>query len=152
MIDILDRKRLFDTLGKLLADHKPMFGAMTPQHMVEHLAFTVRFSNGKEPQQQYFPAETAQKIKAFVVGTDHDMPAGFKSPVLPAEGLPTLRCSDLSKAIDNLEDELDEFDRYFNNHPSHKPINPTMGELDYQEWVRFHNRHFSHHFRQFTLI
>lgn len=152
MIDILDRTKLFEILRKLQADDKPEFGAMTPQHMVEHLAFAVGFSNGKEPQQHHYPIEKEQKIKAFIIGTDNDMPIGFKSPVLPKEGLPTLKHSNLTNAIDNLKTELSDFDNYFTNHPSDKPINPTMGELNYQEWVRFHNRHFTHHFRQFRLL
>ncbi len=152
MIEILDRTKLFEILSKLQADSKPQFGAMTPQHMVEHLAFTVRFSNGKEPQQHHYPTDKEEKIKGFVIGTDNEMPLDFKSPVLPTEGLPTLKHSNLTNAIDNLKTELTDFDNYFINQPLDKPINPTMGELNYQEWVRFHNRHFTHHFRQFSLL
>lgn len=152
MIDILDRIKLFETLSKLQVDTKPNFGAMSPQHMVEHLAFAVRFSNGKEPQQHHYSPEKEQKIKAFVIGTDHDMPIGFKSPVLPAEELPKLKHSNLTIAIENLKTELNNFDNYFINQPLSTPINPTMGELNFREWIRFHNRHFTHHFRQFSLL
>jgi hypothetical protein len=152
MINILDRSKLFEILDKLRADDKPMFGAMKAQHMVEHLAFTVCFSNGKEPQQHHYTADKEQKIKAFVLDSDKDMPIGFKSPALPTEGLPILKQARLSDAIDNLKTELNDFDKYFLKHPLNKPINPTMGELNYEEWVRFHNRHFTHHLRQFRLI
>ena len=152
MIDILDRPKLFEILSRLKADDKPAFGAMTPQHMVEHLAFVVRFSNGKEPQQHHYATNKQQKIRAFVIDTDKDIPIGFKYPVLPTEGLPALKHSSLSNAIDDLKTELIEFDNYFLKYPSDKPINPTMGELNYKEWVRFHNRHFTHHLRQFRLL
>lgn len=152
MINILDRTKLFEILSKLQTDSKPQFGAMTPQHMVEHLAFAVRFSNGKEPQLHHYPTDKEEKIKGFVIGTDNEMPIGFKSPVLPKEGLPILKHSSLTNAIDNLKTELTDFDNYFINQPLQKPINPTMGELNHQEWVRFHNRHFTHHFRQFSLL
>jgi hypothetical protein len=152
MIDILDRVKLFETISKLQVHDKPIFGGMTPQHMVEHLILTVRISTRKEPQKHYFPAEKEQKIKAFVIGTENNMPIGFKSPILPPEGLPALKYSNLTDAIDNLRTELNDFDDYFRNHPLDKPINPTMGELNYQEWVRFHNRHFMHHFKQFGLL
>jgi len=151
MIDILERTKLFEILSQLKADDKPEFGKMTPQHMVEHLAFAVRFSNGKEPQQHHYAADKEQKIKAFIIGTNNDMPIGFKSPVMPLEELPVLTHSNLTNAIDNLKTELNDFDNYFINQPLSKPINPTMGELNYQEWVRFHNRHFTHHFKQFGL-
>jgi hypothetical protein len=152
MIDIFDREILFETISKLQVSDKPKFGAMTPQHMVEHLILTVRISSRKEPQKHFYPPEKEQKIKAFVIGTDNDFPPGFKSPILPPEGLPALKFSNLTEAIDNLKTELNDFDDYFSNHPLDKPINPTMGELNYQEWVRFHNRHFMHHFKQFNLI
>jgi hypothetical protein len=152
MIDILDRIELFEIIGKLQVYDKPIFGGMTPQHMVEHLILTVRISTRKEPQKHYFPSEKEQKIKAFVIGTDTDMPIGFKSPILPPEGLPALKFPNLTDAIDNLKTELNDFDDYFRNHPLDKPINPTMGELNYQEWIRFHNRHFMHHFKQFGLF
>jgi hypothetical protein len=152
MINILDRTKLFEILSKLKPDDKPAFGAMTAQHMVEHLAFTVRFSNGKEPQQHHYRAEKEQKIKTFIIDSDNNMPIGFKSPVLPAEGLPILKYPELSNAIDNLRTELNDFDNYFVQHPFDKPVNPTMGELNYKEWIRFHNRHFTHHFSQFRLL
>lgn len=152
MIDILNRPNLFEILSKLQADDQPQFGSMTPQHMVEHLAFTVRFANGKEPQQHHYSPEKQQKIREFVIGTVIDMPPGFKSPVLPAEGLPALQQAGLTDAIENLRVELNDFDDYFLNHPADQPVNPTMGELNYSEWVKFHNRHFTHHFKQFGLI
>jgi hypothetical protein len=151
MIDILVRANLFEVLNPLQADMKPEFGAMTPQHMVEHLAFAVRFSNGKEPQQHHFTSDKEQKIKSFVIGSERDMPIGFKSPVLPIDELPVLKHSSLTNAIETLKTELSDFDSYFLKHPFEKPINPTMGELCFKEWVIFHNRHFTHHFKQFRL-
>lgn len=152
MIDILNRTGVFELITKLREDDQPVFGAMSPQHMVEHLAFTVGFSNGNAPQQQHYPAEKEQKIKAFILDTDNDMPVGFSSPVLPAEGLPVLKQDSLDDAIEQLNRELKHFDHYFALHPAAKPVNPTMGALSYTEWLRFHNRHFTHHFKQFSLI
>ncbi len=151
MIDILNKPELSALLGKLREDDLPAFGAMSAQHMVEHLAFTVAFSNGNAPQQRHYPPEKEQKIKAFIIDSDHDMPISFKSPVLPAEGLPLLRHGNLAQAIDQLNIELQQFDHYFALHPSAEPVNPTMGALNYTEWLRFHNRHFTHHFKQFKL-
>lgn len=152
MIDILNRTALFALINKLKEDDTPAFGAMSPQHMVEHLAFTIGFSNGNEPQQQHYPAEKEQKIKAFIIDSDQDMPVSFKSPVLPEEGLPELKQASLADAIEQLNKELQDFDHYFSLNPSEKPLNPTMGALSYTEWLRFHNRHFTHHFKQFRLI
>ena len=40
----------------------------------------------------------------------------------------------LKNAIENLKIELTDFDNYFIKNSSIKPINPTMGELDYHDW------------------
>jgi len=152
MLDILDRIKLFKILNKLQAGETPEFGEMTAQHMVEHLALSVRFSNEKYPQHNNYTFEKQQKIKAFVIGTGSSLPIGFKSPVLPVEGLPSLTFTNLTTAIENLKTELSDFDNYFNVNASEKPINPTMGELNYQEWIIFHNKHFTHHFSQFRLL
>jgi len=31
-------------------------------------------------------------------------------------------------------------------------IPPRLGKLNYKEWIIFHNKHFTHHFKQFELI
>ena len=41
--------------------------------------------------------------------------------------------------------------KYFKENKDATPINPTMGELNKQEWTIFHNKHFEHHFKQFNL-
>lgn len=152
MIDILNRTALFEHISKLKEEDKPAFGAMSPQHMIEHLAFTISFSNGNAPQQQHYPAEKEQMIKAFILDSDKDMPISFRSPVLPAEGLPALKQASLTEAIEQLNKELSDFDQYFILNAEAQPVNPTMGALNYREWLRFHNRHFTHHFKQFNLI
>ena len=33
-----------------------------------------------------------------------------------------------------------------------KTTNPVFGDLNYEEWIRFHSKHFAHHFKQFGLL
>jgi hypothetical protein len=151
-IEISHRTHPFDLLEKLLPDTKALFGLMTPQHMVEHLAFAVRFSNGKIPQQLYFPKEKAEKVKMFSIDNDNVLPMGFKNPILPSDTLLPLEHPNLQSAIESLNAELTDFDFYFKSNPDSKPVNPVMGELTQQEWTIFHNKHFTHHFKQFGLL
>jgi len=152
MIDITDYAKLSGALTQLHADDQPLFGIMTPQHMTEHLASIVRFSNGKDPRQLVFPADRAQKNKEIIIYTDTALPLGFKSPALPKEGLADLTHSDLASAIETLQQELADFDSYFAQYPDATPMNPIMGELNHREWIVFHSKHFTHHFKQFGLI
>lgn len=152
MIDILNREDLFSHLTKLNADDEPAFGNMTPQHMVEHLVFAVCFSNGKLPQQHHYPEEKREKIKAYLLAPGTEITQGFRSPVLPVDKLTPLQYKSLEEAISVLDKELDALVVFFKENPDAAPINPTMGELAYPEWIVFHNKHFLHHFKQFRLI
>jgi oxepin-CoA hydrolase/3-oxo-5,6-dehydrosuberyl-CoA semialdehyde dehydrogenase len=60
--------------------------------------------------------------------------------------------SDLERAKKKFFEEINNFEEYFKENPEIKPINATFGPLNYEEWVAFHNKHFTHHFTQFGLI
>lgn len=150
MIDITKRSDIFKRLESLKEDANPVFGKMTAQHMVEHLRFAIMFSNGKMPQKLYFPEGKAIAIKASIIYSDRELPIGFRSPMLGDE-LPALIYSGLDEAIAGLKAELAGFDEYFVVNKDLKPMNPIVGELNYQEWIVFHNKHFMHHFKQFNL-
>jgi hypothetical protein len=151
MIDIHNRNDIRSKLNLLSADTAPLFGKMSPQHMVEHLSFALKFSNGTLPQTCYYPEKIAQRIKASVIESDKELPVGFKAPMLDDDP-PELTTLDLETARVMLFSELELFDTHFTHHRDATPINPTMGALNYSEWVVFHNKHFNHHFKQFGLV
>ena len=152
MIHIYDRQDIAARLEKLKHDTIPNFGKMTAQHMVEHVAFAVKFSNGKLPTHLYYPPDKAELIKSVLIYSDQPFPIGFKAPMISKKQLPELLFPDLPTAIDELFKELDNFDRYFASHVGIKPVHPVVGACDLKEWIMFHNRHFTHHFSQFGLI
>jgi hypothetical protein len=115
------------------------------------LTFAIMFSNGKLPQKLYFPIDKAEIIKKTIIYSNKEMPIGFKAPMLNDELL-ELKFPNLKFAISVLLSELNGFDKYFEENKDATPINPTMGELNKQEWIIFHNKHFEHHFKQFNLI
>ncbi|HMH34936.1 MAG TPA: DinB family protein [Puia sp.] len=150
MLDIKNREDLFKRLADLRKDAIPVFGKMTPQHMVEHLAFVLRISSEKLPHQLYYSEEKASKIKAYTIYTDNELMVGFRAPMLASEP-PDLGETDLPTAIEQLMKELDDFDAFFERNKNARPTNPTMGPLDHEEWIIFHNKHVTHHFKQFNL-
>ena len=149
-LDILNRQDIFRRLNELKSDTVPAFGRMSAQHMVEHLVFIVSISNGKLPHKVFYSDEKAAKIKAYTIHSDKEIIVGFRAPMLPDRPLPLL-FSDLDEAIDQLRAELSDFDQFFMNYPEASPTNPTMGPLNFDEWIIFHNKHFTHHFKQFHL-
>ena len=151
MINIQDRHIVFETIKKSQSDTTPLFGIMSPQHMIEHLIFVLTLCNGKSPQQLMVDERLSKTIKHYTINTDKEMSIGFKAPML-GDGLIPLLYPDLNSAIAQLKKELNDFDLYFKENPDSKPMSPVLGELDHREWIIFHNKHFTHHFKQFGLL
>lgn len=151
MINIQERNTVFEMLKKLQSDTPPLFGKMSPQHMIEHLMLALSFSNGKSPQPLMVDERVAKTIKHYTINTNKEMSVGFKAPMLGDDLLP-LTYSNLESAIEHLREELNSFDLYFKINPNATPVSPVIGELNYNEWIIFHNKHFTHHFKQFGLL
>jgi oxepin-CoA hydrolase/3-oxo-5,6-dehydrosuberyl-CoA semialdehyde dehydrogenase len=149
-LNILDGDDIFQRLSTLRPDAAASFGRMSAQHMVEHLVFVLRISNGKLPHKLYYSDEKAAKIRAYTFQSDKEFMVGFRAPMLPDEPV-QLKFQGLSEAILQLRQELSDFNQFFHENPEATPTNPTMGPLNFQEWIIFHNKHFTHHFKQFQL-
>ena len=139
-------------LDSLTADTPPVFGMMTAQHMVEHLIWSLKISNGEKQSEQFFRHEKAEKMKAALIYTDAEMPLGFRAPVLPVNEVLALEYLNLEKAKSVFKEELDRFHEYFLKNPEATLMNPSLGLLSHKEWLVFHTKHFKHHFKQFSLL
>jgi oxepin-CoA hydrolase/3-oxo-5,6-dehydrosuberyl-CoA semialdehyde dehydrogenase len=151
MVNINNREELNTFLNKLTEDTEARWGLMKPQHMIEHLVKTLQHSNGKKEIAQKSTDEEAKQAKAGFIYTDVEMPMGLKSS-LANETPDPLQYADLDAAKQQLNKELDDFDAYFNEHPTALFIQPRLGKLNHQEWMILHNKHFTHHFKQFGLV
>ncbi|MEW6194336.1 MAG: DUF1569 domain-containing protein [Bacteroidota bacterium] len=137
-------------VDKLNEDMKPLWGKMTPQHMVEHLILAVRISNGKLKIECFNPPEKIPTLKRFLMSS-RPYPKEFINPVIGPDLLP-LEYKNLPEAISNLKLEINDYILYFENNPQAVLTNPTFGDLNRDEWIVFHNKHFTHHLQQFGLI
>ena len=151
MLDIYNKQDLIDRLNNLKVDSQPVFGKMSAQHMIEHLAVTFMISNGKAPQKLYTPLEKVDRFKAAFFHPENEFPMGIKAPVLPDEVVP-LRYPDLPTAIQKFWKEFNAFEAFYAENPNAKPMHPVIAELSKEEWILFHNKHVTHHFKQHGLI
>lgn len=151
-VDITNRTELNSLLNNLTENAQPKWGQMKAQNMVEHLAKVLQYTNGKKEIAQRTTEEEGLKAKQGFIYTDAEMSLGLKSPLLPAEGPIPFEFSSLDEAKNNLNKELDDFETYHANHPDAVFVQPRLGKLNYKEWIIFHNKHFTHHFKQFGLI
>lgn len=139
-------------LDQLQPEQKPLWGMMTPQHMVEHLIVTFRISTGKITTKVYMPAEKVEKYKQYGLLSDQPFTVNFKNPILPKDTLPPTETESLEVAKDVLLKEVTHFHKYYCEHPENTWPHPVFGNLNYEEWKQFHYKHIHHHFRQFALI
>jgi hydroxymethylglutaryl-CoA reductase/oxepin-CoA hydrolase/3-oxo-5,6-dehydrosuberyl-CoA semialdehyde dehydrogenase len=137
-------------LNKLDPQQKPLWGKMTPQHMVEHLILAVQMSNGKLTLECFNPPEKIPSLKRFLMSS-RPMPKLFVNPVI-GEALRPLEYSSFEEAIEKLKKEIDVYILFFENNPDAKQVNVTFGELNKEEWNVFHKKHFRHHLTQFGLL
>src|SRR4029078_10394772 len=147
--DITDRKKLNSLLTNLQAGTPALWGIMNAQNMIEHLVEAVEYTNGKRVADLRFPAEKANKQRQELVHSDFVIPIEVRG-YLP-DATKTKRFKDLGSAILELNNELNAFEHFF------KPEGVTavhfeFGSMNYKEWIIWHGKHFTHHFKQFGLL
>jgi oxepin-CoA hydrolase/3-oxo-5,6-dehydrosuberyl-CoA semialdehyde dehydrogenase len=151
MIRIHDKKGLKAALDELKPGAKPLWGKMSPQHVVEHLAAIMKISTGKNEVGFYNSQEIADRIKEGIIYSDQELKPGIKNPLL-GEDPPPLVHRDFASALDELYSEVEYFETYYQEHPEAMHVQPRMGKLNYHEWLILHNKHFTHHFKQYDLL
>lgn len=144
-------KTSFILLKDLAPGAAGLWGQMNAQQMIEHLTLAVEVSSGKHDMQLHTEKEKVEKIKAIMLVSDRPMPKEFKNPALPLVPL-DVKHKDIEDAKQALKQSLELFMHYFKNEVETKRMHNIFGELNYQEWLWFHYKHFIHHFVQFGLV
>lgn len=138
-------------LDELTKESKPVWGAMTAQHMVEHLYQSVQLSNGSIELDECMSPDEKLPILKRILMSDRPLPKNFVNTVI-GEGVKPLIFENLEKSILGLKKELEKVVTFFEQTPEATPMNPTFGPLNKEEWIQFHKKHFQHHFSQFGLL
>ena len=58
---------------------------------------------------------------------------------------------DLASAKEKLVTSIEELNSFFQNNPKAKTVHPCFGELNHNEWLLFHHKHFAHPLGQFGI-
>jgi hypothetical protein len=146
------RSGLIPVLRKLEAAQPALWGKMNAQQMVEHLLDFIRVSTHKLQFPLVSPPEHLPKLMEFLY-SDKQFRENTKAPisVLGEEPLP-LRYPSFEEAVQKLSEELSHFFQRNANEPELRVLHPVFGELNYEEWIRLHYKHVTHHLRQFGLM
>ena len=148
-IDITERRNLNLLLSILQPQTPALWGRMNAQNMIEHLVEAVEYTNGKRVAELQVPVDMADKQRKDLVSSDFVIPndvAGYLPNATKAK-----RFKDLSTAIDELNNELDTFETFFKTEGA-TAIHFEFGPMNHREWIIWHGKHFTHHFKQFGLL
>jgi hydroxymethylglutaryl-CoA reductase len=147
-ISFLNTDEICAKLSTLKPDTKPIFGKMNSQQMIEHLSFLLQISNGTVNANYFVEDEKSTRRKAFL-DTEGELQVGFKAPMLSEEPMP-VKFKTIKDSMNDLVQQIINFETHFKT--SKKENHPFFGELDYQYWKKFHEKHFTHHFKQFGIV
>ena len=125
------------------------WGKMTPQRMLEHLSDCIYMSCGIRNYELLIPEEKIKGIQEFLY-SDKEMPQNIQVP-FAKENTP-LRNSDLELALDEFTMAWVDFEEMYSEDPKKIALHPYYGNLNYEQWLLLHSKHFTHHFSQFGLV
>jgi oxepin-CoA hydrolase/3-oxo-5,6-dehydrosuberyl-CoA semialdehyde dehydrogenase len=149
------RKKFFDQLfaeciASFAENTTPLWGKMTPQHMIEHLVWAFECSTGNLEVPCRTPANLLERAKRFLYD-NRPTPHEFKNPLL-GENPPLFRFPGFAEAKDALYKEVARFIDHFREQPNAIHVHPLFVPLGAEEWQRSHFKHCYHHLLQFGLI
>jgi hydroxymethylglutaryl-CoA reductase len=145
----MELETMLSILNRLSSSKTPLWGKMNAQEMVEHLSDMLMMSRGTGNFTIDVDAETIARRQQFL-SSDKEMAKNIAVPF--TKEIIELRHDELELALDEFAEEWINFTEYYENNPSASVIHPYYGDLDFNLWLKMHDKHFMHHFKQFGLI
>ncbi len=125
------------------------WGKMTPQRMIEHLCDCIYMSCGIGNHELLIPEEKIKGMQAFLI-SEKEMPQNIQVP-FAKENTP-LRNTDIELALDEFTMAWVDFEEIYSEDSKKTALHPYYGNLNYEQWLLLHSKHFTHHFTQFGLV
>lgn len=128
---------------------KGLWGKMNLAQTIEHMSYSFRQANGRDPYSIVTPEENLPRMQAFL---ESEKPFRENTPnqLLPDEPEPAKQPT-IRAALNELEGEINHFFSVFENEPGKIITNPFFGHLNYTQWVQLLHKHSLHHLRQFGV-
>ena len=151
----MDKERFFKEeyiliLKKLKGNETPVFGKLSPQGMIEHMSDSIGIAYGRIKQPLHTPENLVPRFREFAL-SDKPFKPETKNALMNDKP-DSLRKSDITEAIVELEGEIKAFLDYYKNDPDKKALNPFFGEFNYEEWLHLLYKHAIHHLKQFNVL
>ena len=144
-----DLSAFLEILENLDGKKSASWGKMTPQRMIEHLSDCIYMSCGIGNHELLIPEEKIKGMQEFLY-SEKEMPQNIQVP-FAKENTP-LRNTDIELAVDEFTMAWVDFEEMYSKDPKKTALHPYYGNLNYEQWLLLHSKHFTHHFSQFGLM
>jgi hypothetical protein len=143
------KKEFIPLLQKIDTGAKPLWGKMNLQQMIEHFSAAIKIATGTLRLPGTTEPADAGNSYNFLM-SDKPFKENTINPLLDEEPYP-LRNHTIQAAIGELQVNLLEFFRSYENEEGKKVLNPFFGNLNYAEQIQLLYKHALHHLRQFGV-
>ena len=141
-----------NSIAKLEENQQPLWGEMSPQHMVEHLETSYRIASGEIQDFEIATPEKYLEDTRSTLWNYKKMPKNYNFPLYKEGELFELEHSSLNEAKEKLKESRKEYIEFFKRNPNATLKNAVFGELTKYEWGLLERKHLNHHFSQFELL
>ncbi|MEZ5002336.1 MAG: hypothetical protein R2730_04795 [Chitinophagales bacterium] len=138
-------------LRTLQPTDRPLWGMMTPQHMIEHLIFIYENSLGERAVNLLIEEEKLPKYLSFL-RSNYGFSQNFKFGMIPENELVPLKYGSIDLAIKALEQKIHSFFELINADYLQYTLHPYYGKLNRVDSILFQFKHTMHHLMQFGWV
>ncbi len=143
------RNEYTKVLSQLNADAPRKWGKMNVQQMIEHMSDYVRIASGKTPMTVVTPEDKIPRMQGFLM-SEKPFPENTPNALMPEEPVP-VRHAAKEEAVSELQQEINDFFKAYEDEEGKTTPNPFFGMLSYDHQVQLLHKHSTHHLRQFGL-
>ena len=141
---------LSTALGNLKADSNAQWGTMTAKQMLIHLIQSSKMMH-LENTKLVIKEKYIEKAIAFLY-TDKPISKGIEIPKDIGYNFDDGIAEDIEVTKEDLINSTNTMLSFLSENTDFKAMHPFFGELNTQQWLLFHKKHFTHHLSQFGLM
>lgn len=143
------KKELIPLLQKIEPGTVPLWGKMNLQQMIEHFSGAIKIATGTLQLPGTTEPKDSGKSYAFLM-SEKPFSENTVNPLLSEEPY-ALRNNTVQASIGELQGNLLEFFRTYENEEGKRVLNPFFGTLNYEEQIQLLHKHALHHLKQFGV-
>ncbi|MCB0698732.1 MAG: hypothetical protein H6551_00735 [Chitinophagales bacterium] len=143
------RNKFIPLLRTIDPEQKPLWGKMNVHQMIEHMSYSMRQANGKDKYTLLTSQELLPRMESFLM-SEKPFRENTPNKLLPDDPEAPIQPT-IEAAIEELQEEIEDFFDVYNSEPSLIITNPFFGHLNYERQVQLLYKHALHHLKQFGV-